>query len=81
MERSVNDSTGILDRIKRFFRRSNVIPNGIMPVETFSYEPLPFTDYSLFDELYGLRFLHYTEISCKYKTRNLSLGPVDRLKS
>ena len=57
MEESVTSmgiDCGLITWLKAFFQRKNPISNVITQVEYFSFEPLPFTDSSLFEELCGL---------------------------
>ena len=40
--------------IKSLIQHSNVLGNVILASETKSFEPLPFSDYSLFEDKYGM---------------------------
>ena len=42
--------------IKSLIQHSNVLGNVILATENKSFEPLPFSNYSMFDESYGIYF-------------------------
>ncbi len=45
--------------VKSLIEKSNFINNGVIFFKKDKFEPLPFMDYSLFQESYGNFFFHY----------------------